>query len=97
MVKYVCPSCGKNERISQRSLAVVEQVGKFVSTGYEGSSDYEHQATDSDEGSIVEVLSDLRATYLFRCFECDYEFNEAITDKEFKQRTKKRNKYINVN
>jgi hypothetical protein len=87
MAEYVCPSCGKNERISQRSLAVVEWVGEFVSLDGQGFKGYEHE-TDQARASVVEELSFV-PTYLFKCLKCNFSFNEAITDKEFKQRTKR--------
>lgn len=91
MVEYVCPSCGSDERVARRCIAVVEWVGKFVSSeNYEDCNNYNYQDIDpSSDGLVDEILTDVRAIYLFRCLECDYQFNEPITDKEFKQRTKK--------
>lgn len=83
MAKWVCPNCGKNERIAERSVCVVEWMGKLQDESTEDFTDFTHVAdTNLGNPEILDSIDGYDIQYC--CYSCNMLFNypDEIEDEQ---------------
>ena len=77
---YCCPHCGENGSISEVSLAWIGYRGQFSGTGHIDMFD--------TETPVIRENQDDPLTY-YVCHDCDKEFTDPVTIKEYAEEHKK--------
>lgn len=79
---WVCPNCGNNDDISEKSLAWVSYRGQF----YDAEGVGHVQMFDTETPEIEDNPSDPYTYYV--CNGCGNEFDEPITTEEYEAQNK---------